>query len=66
MCIRDRGLEEEVLRTLADSSIMDEDTLIIVEAALDTDFSYLAELGYRATKEKRYKTNMHVFLKHDL
>lgn len=61
-----KGLEEEVLRTLADSSIIDEETLIIVEAALDTEFSYLAELGYRVTKEKRYKTNMHVFFRHDV
>lgn len=61
-----KGLEEEVLRTLADSSIIDKNTLIIVEASLDTEFSYLAEFGYRVTKEKRYKTNMHVFLKHDL
>lgn len=61
-----KGLEQEVLSVLADSSIINEDTLIVVEAALDTEFSYLTELGYRITKEKRYKTNMHVFLKHDL
>ena len=61
-----KGLEEEVLRALSDSSIINEDTVIIVEASLGTGFSYLEELGYRITKEKRYKTNMHVFLKHDL
>lgn len=61
-----KGLEREVLAELADSSIINEDTLIIVEAALDTDFSYLTEMGFHITKEKRYKTNMHVFLKHDL
>lgn len=61
-----KGLEQEVLSVLADSSIINENTLIVVEAALDTEFSYLTELGYRITKEKRYKTNMHVFLKHDL
>ncbi len=60
-----KGLEEEVLRTLSDSSIINEDTIIIVEASLDTDFSYARELGYEITKEKRYKTNMHVFLRHD-
>lgn len=59
-----KGLEEEVLRTLADSSIINEDTLIIVEASLDTEFSYLTELGYHITKEKRYKTNMHVFMQY--
>lgn len=60
-----KGMEEEVLRTLADSSVINEESVIIVEAAQDTDFSYLSELGYRITKEKRYKTNMHVFLQHE-
>ena len=40
-----------------------EDTLIIVEADLHTDFSYAEELGYELVKEKKYKTNKHVFLK---
>ena len=35
---------------------------IIVEASLDTDFGYLPELGYSLIKEKRYKTNKHVFI----
>ena len=35
---------------------------IIVEAALETDFSYAEELGYTVLKEKCYKTNKHVFL----
>lgn len=61
-----KGLEEEVLRVLADSAVINEDTLLVVEASLDTRFPYLKELGYEITKEKRYKTNMHVFLKHDL
>ena len=39
-----------------------EDTVIIVEASLDTDFGYLPELGYSLIKEKRYKTNKHVFI----
>ena len=39
-----------------------EDTVIIVEASLDTDFGYLQELGYSLIKEKRYKTNKHVFI----
>lgn len=61
-----KGTEKEVLQTLADSTVIDEDTLIIVEAAIGTDFSYLGEMGYRITKEKTYKTNMHVFIQHDL
>jgi 16S rRNA (guanine966-N2)-methyltransferase len=40
-----------------------EDTLIVVEATLDRDFSFAQELGYVITREKNYKTNKHVFLK---
>ena len=40
-----------------------EDTLIIFEAALDTDISYLDELGYDLKKQKIYKTNQHIFVK---
>lgn len=61
-----KGLEKEVLEELADSSIINEDTIIVVEVSLDTLFPYLEKLRYRIIKEKRYKTNMHVFLKHDL
>ena len=39
-----------------------EDTLIIVEASLNTDFSYLPQLGFELVREKKYKTNKHVFI----
>ena len=42
----DRELERRVLTYLSDSCLADEDTLIIVEASLDTDFSYLGSLGF--------------------
>ena len=58
----DRGLEREALSLLAKYGCVDEDTLIIVEASLDTDFSYLEEMGYRVEKEKKYKTNKHMFV----
>lgn len=57
-----KQLEREVLEYLRDSSLLKEDTVIITEAALDTDFSYLDELGYELVKCKKYKTNMHVFV----
>lgn len=56
-------LEREVLEELADSALADEDTVIVVEASLDTDFSYLGALGYEIYKRKTYKTNQHVFLR---
>ena len=40
-----------------------EDTLIIIEAVLKEDFSYLPELGFSLVREKKYKTNKHVFIK---
>lgn len=57
-----QGLEEDVIRFLSRSDILKPDTRIIVEAALDTDFSYLDELGFTVEKFKTYKTNMHVFI----
>ena len=57
-----QGLEEDVLRFLSRSSLLKPDTKIIVEASLDTDFSYLEELGFGILRFKKYKTNMHVFI----
>jgi 16S rRNA (guanine966-N2)-methyltransferase len=56
-------LEKEVLGYLSDSTLLKEDTLIITEAALDTDFSYLENLGFYMQKWKTYKTNGHAFIK---
>lgn len=55
-------LERQVLTYLKDSTVIDENTLIIVEADIDTDFGYLEELGYRQLRSKEYKTNKHVFI----
>lgn len=56
-------LENSVLRYLKDSSILNEDTLIIVEEALDIDPETLTQDGYEIIKVKKYKTNQHIFLK---
>lgn len=58
-----KELEQRVLEYLTTSSIIDEDTVIIFEAALDTDLSFLDNLPYEVVKIKQYKTNMHVFVK---
>ena len=55
-------LEKKVLEYLSDSNLLSEDALIIVEASLETDFSYVEELGFEIVKEKEYKTNKHIFL----
>lgn len=56
-------LEKEVLEYLKTSSLLKEDTLIIVEASLQTDFSYLEDTDFTLIKEKRYKTNKHIFIR---
>ncbi|MBQ8189945.1 MAG: 16S rRNA (guanine(966)-N(2))-methyltransferase RsmD [Lachnospiraceae bacterium] len=58
-----KELEQRVLEYLTTSSLVDEDTVIIFEAALDTDLSFLDNLPYEVVKIKQYKTNMHVFVK---
>ncbi len=54
------ALERDVLLKL--SPLLKEDSVIIIEASLGTDFSYLGELDYEIKKEKIYKTNRHLFL----
>ncbi len=59
----DNGLERKVLEALRENSIADRDTLIIIEASAETDFSYLDDLGYTLVKEKHYGSNRHMFVK---
>lgn len=58
----DKELEREVLEYLKSSSLLKEDTLVITEASLQTDLSYVNELGFTILKEKCYKTNKHIFI----
>ena len=58
-----KELEKDVLKYLADSSLLKEDTKIIVEASVETNFDYVEEFGFEITKYKKYKTNVHVFLR---
>ena len=60
-----QGEERRVLEYLArrNPSFVDDDTLILVEAAKKTDFSYVPSLGMEVYRTKEYKTNMHVFIR---
>lgn len=58
-----KELEQRVLEYFTTSSLVDKDTLIIFEAALDTSLDFLDILPYEVQKIKRYKTNMHIFVK---
>ena len=55
-------LEKNVLSLLKNLPYVTEDTVIVVEADLHTSFDYLQDFGYQIIKEKRYKTNKHLFL----
>lgn len=55
--------ERQVLETLIKSRLMDADTLVIVEASLDTDFSWTKDMRLTIQKEKKYKTNQHIWLR---
>lgn len=56
------GAEREALGFLASSALLKEDAVVIIEAAADTDFSYVEELGFEVIREKKYKTNKHIFV----
>lgn len=56
------GLDTAVLRLLKNSTCVTEDTLIIVEAILDRDVKEFENCGFLVSKEKKYKSNKHVFL----
>ena len=57
------GLEEPVLGALSRADYVTEDTLIIMEAELGRDFSFAEDYGFEVVREKKYKTNKHVFMK---
>ena len=56
-------LPRKVLETIKDTCLADEDTVIIIEEALEADVSWAASLGYEIVKSKEYKTNKHIFLR---
>lgn len=55
--------EKQVLALLKNMPYVTENTLIVVEAMRDEDFSYVEEIGFEIVKDKRYKTNKHVFMR---
>ncbi|MBR0399170.1 MAG: 16S rRNA (guanine(966)-N(2))-methyltransferase RsmD [Eubacterium sp.] len=57
------GLEAAVLQRLAASACIHPDTLFVLETALQYDCEPVLQAGYRIVREKRYKTNQHLFLK---
>ena len=58
-----KGLEKAVMLELNQKPFISEDTIIIVESALEEDFSYIEDTKFEVYKVKEYKTNKHVFIK---
>ena len=56
------GCEEPVLEALSKAPYVTENTLLIMEADIHKDFSFVKQYGFDIIKEKTYKTNKHVFL----
>ncbi|MCI2048461.1 MAG: 16S rRNA (guanine(966)-N(2))-methyltransferase RsmD [Lachnospiraceae bacterium] len=57
------GLQKKILARLASVPYVTEESVIILETALDADLSFTERLGFIVEREKRYKTNEHVFLR---
>ena len=53
----------DILNALPSEKYVTDNTLIIVESSLDTDFSYLGDIGLELVREKDYKANRHLFIR---
>ncbi|MEY8516144.1 16S rRNA (guanine(966)-N(2))-methyltransferase RsmD [Lachnospiraceae bacterium 29-84] len=60
-----KGLEADVLRVLAGSSLITGESLVVLESSIELPLSGIEELGFAVVREKRYKKNQHVFLQRD-
>lgn len=57
------GHEKNVIMALKGSSCLCDDAIIVIEAALETDLSWIPGSGFEIFKQKKYKTNQHIFLR---
>ena len=55
-------LTRDILSALSEKPYVTQETQIILETSLDSDLSYLEDLGLVAVREKAYKSQRHVFL----
>ena len=57
------GLYERTFELLSRLPYVTEYTMLIAECNLDMDLSVFEDNGFEIIKEKRYKSNQHVFMK---
>ena len=55
-------LYERTLSQLSAMEYVTPNTMIIVESAVDMDFSFVEDMGFEVRRVKEYKTNKHVFI----
>lgn len=60
-----REHEKKVLAYLRNSSLVTEDSLIIVEASKEAPVDAILGMGFVLEKVKEYKTNQHIFCRRD-
>ena len=56
-------LARRVITALDGMSYITEDTIIVVETNLESDFSFVGETGFEIYREKDYRGNRHLFLR---
>ena len=61
-----QGIEENILEFFDNSNVLRKNGLIIVEADINTDFSYVEKHSLDLVREKKYKTNKHLFFRKTL
>lgn len=57
------GYEERLVQALSVSSAVGPDTLVIIEAALETDMEFLDDSCFEIYRIKDYKSNRHIFIR---
>lgn len=57
------GIEAQITEILSGAEYVTDDTIVIVEAALDTPTDFAERTGFEIYKTKDYKTNRHIFMR---
>ncbi len=55
------GHEKRALAVLKELSWVTQNSLIVIETSLQSELAWIEEMGFVLEKEKRYKTNCHLF-----
>jgi len=56
------NIEKDILIDLKSAKLVDVNTIIIIEASIETEFDFISDIGYDILKIKEYKTNKHIFI----